>query len=84
MPVHQATKQRDLPAYCCNSVEEMLQMYLTCNTFNSTSRVITAKAGVSVKTPFPNIFDPSIDKDGYIASDERPDNIGMYSTLFLL
>lgn len=69
-----AVKHSKMPAYQCNTVEEMLNLYLSCNYFLCLNNVTTSSKAMSVKTPYPQIFDYYTGLDGNITSDQRPKN----------
>ncbi|KAB0803996.1 hypothetical protein PPYR_00966 [Photinus pyralis] len=70
-PLSQANKQILMPAYNCNTVNEMLSFYLSCNYYFCLNNVTTVAQGISVKTPFPDIFDEFVGVDGNICADSR-------------
>lgn len=70
------TAQRDVPCYQCQTVEEMLDMYLRCNTFYTSNHVTTIKDRMPVCTPFPQFFDVKVDSNGDITGDVRPEHLG--------
>lgn len=70
------TAQKDLPCYHCQTVEEMLDMYLRCNTFYTCNRVTAIKDRMPVCTPFPQFFDPKVDSNGDVTGDARPTHAG--------
>ncbi|KAF2899962.1 hypothetical protein ILUMI_06229 [Ignelater luminosus] len=78
-PLQNAGKQKDMPAYRCNSVNEMLSLYLSCNYFISATNVTTVTKGLSVKTPYPSIFDPFVGTDGNINNTPRPEHLKVES-----
>ncbi|KAK5649088.1 hypothetical protein RI129_003980 [Pyrocoelia pectoralis] len=71
-PLPNANKQKLMSAYNCNSVNEMLNFYLSCNYYICLNNVTTVSQGMSVKTPFPNIFDEFVGNNGNIYGDSRP------------
>ncbi|KAK4884183.1 hypothetical protein RN001_000454 [Aquatica leii] len=63
--------QRHMPAFHCNSINEMLNFYLSCNYFYTLSSVTNVAKGVSVRTPFPHFFDDSVGANGNICATPR-------------
>lgn len=80
-PLQNAGKQKDMPAYSCNSVNEMLSLYLSCNYFLSATNVTAVTKGLSVKTPYPSIFDPFVGSDGNINSTPRPEHLSKFKKI---
>lgn len=77
-PFSHGNLQKDMPAYKCETVEEMLGFYLSCTTYATASNVTVVKKPLSVKQPYPNIFDSFVGVRGNICSKERLDHTGMY------
>ncbi|XP_022907256.2 protein misato [Onthophagus taurus] len=59
-PSGNAQEQFNMPAYKCETVEEMLKFYLSCTSFGSASQVISMEKGLEIKAPTPNIFNENI------------------------
>ncbi|XP_072393541.1 protein misato [Diabrotica undecimpunctata] len=68
-----AGKQRELPAYRCSSVNEMLALYLSYSTDATASNVTVADDPLTVKNPFPQIFKNNVGCHGYI-NENMSDN----------
>lgn len=75
-PLQKAGKQKDVPAYKCNTVSDMLDFYLSCTTYGGINNATTIKKGLPVKTPFPRIFDNRVGVSGNILAGNRPDYAG--------
>ncbi|XP_063924432.1 protein misato-like [Zophobas morio] len=63
-PPHVETKQRDMPAYRCDTLKEMLSYFLVCTSYGSRSEVTVSKEQMPVRTPFPRFFDGRVGKTG--------------------
>ncbi|KAL1513144.1 hypothetical protein ABEB36_002599 [Hypothenemus hampei] len=74
-----AGKQKDMAAYKCNTIREMLEFYLSCSTYATASNVTTMEKGVTVKNPFPDLFDKSIGINGNVTATQRLENTGVES-----
>lgn len=73
-PYNFAGKQKDMPAYKYNSVKEMLEYYLACTTYATASHVTAVEKPLTVKPPYPDIFDKIIGSDGNVNMNPRSDN----------
>lgn len=71
-------KQREMPAYRCDSVQEMLTFYLSCSSYATASHVSSIETPMCVKTPFPNIFDEFVGTAGELLDVPRSRNQGKY------
>lgn len=67
--------QRSLEAYKHNSIKEMLEFYLYCNTHASINNVVNVEKPLVVKTPYPKIFDENVGVNGNIIGKNRPENL---------
>lgn len=64
--IESAKNQMKMPAYKCNSISEMMQLYYQCNTFSSMSHVTAIEAGMRVHSPFPKeLFDHRLAANGF-------------------
>uniref|UniRef100_A0A1A9WAZ8 Protein misato n=1 Tax=Glossina brevipalpis TaxID=37001 RepID=A0A1A9WAZ8_9MUSC len=64
---HQAKQQMRMPAYRCQSVSEMFQLYLQCINHASLSHVTSVKSALSTRVPYPiEIFDKRLNTSGFI------------------
>lgn len=77
-PQQKAGKQKEMAAYQCRNINEMLNLYLACNCHASATAVNVVYKGLNVSAPFPNIFDQFVDLDGNIIRKPRQANIGLY------
>lgn len=64
-----AKEQQNLPAYKCNNVKEMFELYFQANNFLSATNVTVAEKPLELNTPFPQIFSASLDKYGFVTSN---------------
>lgn len=66
-------KQREMPAYRCETVQDMFTFYLSCTSYCTASNVCSIVTPVSVRKPFPNIFkDTTVGVNGDILDLPRP------------
>ncbi|KAL3285700.1 hypothetical protein HHI36_000231 [Cryptolaemus montrouzieri] len=70
-PSSKAGTQKDLPAYKCETIREMLEFYLSCTTFTSINNVTVVDSRLNVETPFPKIFDKFVGQKGNIFASPR-------------
>ncbi|XP_003707902.1 misato mitochondrial distribution and morphology regulator [Megachile rotundata] len=66
-PISHAMKQMSKPAYRCSSVHEMMMLYLACTCHASATYLSTISSPLSIKEPFPKIFNNDITENGEIA-----------------
>lgn len=79
-PIDQAKKQRDMPAYRCETVQNMIEYYLQCTCIYSVNRVTSIGAPMKVKLPFPNIFTENVDRYGNVSPNlARKSNESKYT-----
>ncbi|XP_017781412.1 PREDICTED: protein misato [Nicrophorus vespilloides] len=78
-PSSVAGKQLDMPAYRCNTIDEMLSMYLAYTCHASASNVTSVSKGLQVKKPFPDIFDKRVGRNGNIIADDRNPDMSVQS-----
>nr|XP_023030368.1 protein misato [Leptinotarsa decemlineata] len=76
-PLNQAQKQRELPAYRCDSIEEMLTLFLSYTSEATASNVTVVHKPLDVRNPFPRIFNRNIGQNGCVSEFERADGIGV-------
>ncbi|XP_059052386.1 protein misato [Achroia grisella] len=74
-PLKEAKDQINLPAYQCNSVKEMFQLYFQASNFLSATNVTVCKQPFELKTPFPKILSNNLNKYGFLKSDNRQEDI---------
>lgn len=65
-------KQREMPAYRCETVQEMITFYLSCVSYCTASNICNISSPLSVQKPFPNIFDNTVGENGDILDFPRP------------
>lgn len=70
-PTNKAGKQKEMPAYRYNTVNEMLTFYSSCTTFGTATNVTNISKGLTLKKPYPNYFDPSVGVNGNITAVPR-------------
>lgn len=70
-PLDKAQKQRELPAYRANSIQEMMALYLAYTTDATANNVTVVQEALNVKSPFPQIFAKNIGKNGFISDHNR-------------
>lgn len=75
-PSSSAGTQKDLPAYRCETVEEMLNFYLSCTTSLSLNDVTATCNGLAVGEPYPKIFDEFVGPNGGVLGSPRSPTIG--------
>ncbi|XP_044744875.1 protein misato [Coccinella septempunctata] len=78
-PLSKAGRQKDLPAYKCKTVEEMLQFYLSCTTTLSLNHATSVSNSLEVGEPFPKIFDEFVGFNGSIIGCPRPSTLDVQS-----
>lgn len=76
--IENAGKQRELPAYRCDTIEEMLSMYLSYTTEATANNVTVVHSPLPVKTPFPKIFKNNHDNN-QLSMESIPLLAGMHS-----
>lgn len=69
------SKHRDLPAYKCDSIKDMLMYFLSCSTYASANQTVTVEEPMKVGKCFPEIFDNRIGRNGFVVH-ERSNSIG--------
>ncbi|XP_030036783.2 protein misato [Manduca sexta] len=74
-PPKQAKEQMNLPAYRCNSVKEMFELYFQANNFLSATNVTVCDKPLELKTPFPKIFSENLNEYGFVSSDATQEKI---------
>lgn len=77
-PIKEAKNQKNLPAYKCNNVHEMFELYFQANNFLSATNVTIVEKPLDIKTPFPRFFSKELSKYGFIKKnnrEERVDNV---------
>ncbi|OWR48693.1 hypothetical protein KGM_203266 [Danaus plexippus plexippus] len=74
-PMKEAKEQLNIPAYRCNSVKEMFELYFQANNFLSATNVTVCEKPLELKTPYPRFFSDSLNKYGFIKSGPEPDKV---------
>lgn len=73
-PPNKAKEQLNIPAYRCNNVKEMFELYFQANNFLSATNVTVCEKPIELKTPYPRFFSKNLTKYGLIDTgnnDER-------------
>ncbi|KRT83091.1 hypothetical protein AMK59_4292, partial [Oryctes borbonicus] len=70
-PFDRAGTQRDMPAYRCKNINEMLTFYMSCTTFATATSVTNISKGLIPNKPYPNFFDNKVGVSGNICSTLR-------------
>ncbi|XP_050305955.1 protein misato [Anthonomus grandis grandis] len=68
-----SAKQKEMAAYKCNTVKEMMEFYLSCTTYATASNVAVFEKGMPTRNPFPDIFDKRLGVNGNVAAIHRDD-----------
>ncbi|XP_046489750.1 protein misato isoform X1 [Neodiprion pinetum] len=63
-PPHEAKLQQRKAAYSCSSVHEMMTLYLACSCHATATHLTNLKAPLTIKEPYPNIFNNNIHQNG--------------------
>lgn len=74
-PLKEAMAQMNLPAYRCNTVKEMFELYFQANNFLSATDVTVCANPLELKTPFPRIFSDTFNKYGFVKDDNRQEKV---------
>lgn len=74
-PLKEAKEQINLPAYRCNTVKEMFELYFQANNFLSATNLTVCANPLEVKTPFPRIFSDTLNKFGFIQDINRQETV---------
>lgn len=72
-PPHIDSNHREMPAYRCNDVQEMISFYLSCTCYATASHVTTIQKGMIIKVPYPKIFKENINQNGFVSKESRVD-----------
>lgn len=76
-------RQQKMAAYRCDSVSEMLQLYLQCTNYASLAHVVALEKGMPIRKPFPReLFDDRLNRYGFLnefeissGANAKPDQI---------
>ncbi|KAI5645248.1 misato segment II tubulin-like domain-containing protein [Phthorimaea operculella] len=74
-PLKEAKEQMNIPAYRCNSVKEMFELYFQAHNFLSATNVTVCEKPLELKTPFPKIFSDELNKYGFVKKDNREETV---------
>lgn len=74
-PPKEAKEQMNLPAYRCNSVKEMFELYFQASNFLSATNVTVCGKALELKTPYPQFFSDNLDKYGFVKNDNSKERI---------
>lgn len=74
-PLKQAKEQMNIPAYRCNSVKEMFELYFQANNFLSATNVTVCEKPLELKTPFPKIFSNDLNKYGFVDKSNQSQKV---------
>lgn len=74
-PLKEAKEQMNLPAYRCNSVKEMFELYFQASNFLSATNVTVCENPLELKTPYPKFFSDDLNKYGLVKNDNTPEKI---------
>lgn len=75
-PIQESKNQHKLPAYQCDSISEMLQMFYSYSTHATASSITVVQKPLDVRTPFPKFFSKFVHRDGNIGKKIQTDNQG--------
>ncbi|GJQ80833.1 hypothetical protein Trydic_g9419 [Trypoxylus dichotomus] len=78
-PSNKAGAQKDMPAYDCKDINEMLMFYMSCTTFGTATNVTNISKGLALKKPYPNFFDDRVGVTGNISAVPRKENESIQS-----
>ncbi|KAJ8732915.1 hypothetical protein PYW07_015514 [Mythimna separata] len=74
-PLKEAKDQMNIPAYRCNNVKEMFELYFQANNFLSATNVTICEKPLEVKTPYPRFFSNELNKYGFVRSDASQEKV---------
>lgn len=74
-PMKEAKEQVNLPAYRCNNVKEMFQLYFQASNFLSATNVTICEKPLEIKAPYPKIFSDGLNKYGFVKSDNHQESV---------
>ncbi|CAG9560631.1 unnamed protein product [Danaus chrysippus] len=74
-PMKEAKEQLNIPAYRCNSVKEMFELYFQANNFLSATNVTVCEKPLELKTPYPRFFSDRLNKYGFINSGPESEKV---------
>ncbi|CAH2107106.1 unnamed protein product [Euphydryas editha] len=74
-PLKEAKEQMNLPAYRCNNIREMFELYFQANNFLSATNVTVCEKALELKTPFPSIFSNNLNKYGFVRDGSQAEKV---------
>lgn len=80
-PPKEAKEQMNLPAYRCNNVKEMFELYFQANNFLSATNVTVCEKPLETKTPYPKFFSNSLNKYGFVDSNNVIEKVQSCATV---
>lgn len=75
--------QKQMEAFKCRTVEEMLAYYVACTSHGCATHVTSVEERLNVQKPFPQYFDSSLGIDGDVRSTQRPNEYDVYTVPIL-
>lgn len=66
-PLNEAQNQLSKAAYKCSTVHEMMSLFFSCSCHASATYLTNISAPLSIKRPFPKIFNNQVTKNGNIS-----------------
>lgn len=70
-----AKQQQNIPAYRCNSLKEMFELYFQASNFLSATDITIAEKPLDLKAPYPKIFSNSLNKYGFVKQNESNERV---------
>lgn len=80
-PLKDAKEQMSIPAYRCNSLKEMFDLYFQANNFLSATNVTVCEKALELKNPFPKIFSDRLNKYGFVKNDIQQEKVESCSVI---
>lgn len=74
-PLKEAKEQMNLPAYRCNNIQEMFELFFQANNFLSATNVTVCEKAQELRTPYPSIFSNNLNKYGFIRNDSQAEKV---------
>ncbi|XP_053602509.1 protein misato [Plodia interpunctella] len=69
--MNEAKAQLNLPAYRCNNVKEMFQLFFQASNFLSATNITVCEKPLQLKTPYPKIFSDKLNRFGFLKNNDR-------------
>lgn len=70
-----AREQMIMPAYRCNNVKEMFELYLQATNLLTATNITVMEKPLDIKTPFPKIFSDDLNTYGFVKKDARVESV---------